>query len=396
MRRRAQTPWMLCCFAACGALAMAPCVSRAQTGPAPEAPAPQGRPGFESAAAAYASTYRVAENEAARRLDLQNAIVALEAQVKQTYPDRFAGLWIEHEPAFRVVVRLVGDIDEARAIVEPGSPLSGLVHLETAPRTLQILIDTQEALYRSLLAEGVELDAGVDVRGSKVELYVLGDAAAEQLRSRRGASLPEFVEIKSVQQLGTLDVDVMSGQAMVDSAGGYCTSGPTVRNAAGTRGVTTSAHCPNTLAYDGVWTTFQAERLGSGPYDVQWHTVPSRTVRNQANLGGSTPTSVTATVAQASQPLGSSVCKYGWATGFTCGTVFDKNYASQGQTGWVRVRNSGYDLSGNGDSGAAWMQGSNTVYGIHVGGADSVDPWDAFYMGIERVSVLGLSVLTAP
>ena len=110
--------------------------------------------------------------------------------------------------------------------------------------------------------------------------------------------------------------------------------------------------------------------------------------------GTATPLTVTATLAQAAQPLGSSFCKYGWTTGFTCGTIFDKNYGSQGQTGWVRVRNSGYDLSESGDSGAAWMQGDNTVYGIHVGGAESVDPWDAFYMGIDRVQILGLSVLT--
>ncbi|WP_339915182.1 S1 family peptidase [uncultured Brevundimonas sp.] len=376
-----------------GVLFPVPSMAQIQT-PPPDPPAPSGRPAFESAAAAYAHTYGVSESEAARRLSLQNAIADLEQEVKKTFPDRFAGLWIEHQPEFRVVVRLTGTIGTAANLVGLTSPVRNITQFEVAPRTLQLLIDTQEGLYRELLAEGVELDVGLDVKQAVVELYILGETQAEKVRQSRVGLLPDFVQIIAVHQLSTLDVDVRGGQAMVASTGGYCTSGPTVRNAAGVRGVTTNAHCPNTLDYDGVWTSFQAERQGNGAYDVQWHTVPGRTVRNQVNVGTATPLTVTATLAQAAQPLGSSVCKYGWTTGFTCGTIFDKNYGSQGQTGWVRVRNSGYDLSESGDSGAAWMQGDNTVYGIHVGGAESVDPWDAFYMGIDRVQILGLSVLT--
>jgi hypothetical protein len=59
-----------------------------------------------------------------------------------------------------------------------------------------------------------------------------------------------------------------------------------------------------------------------------------------------------------------------------------------------------YNLSSGNDSGGPWfaeaLQG--IAVGIHTGQPSSVDPasFDAFYMGIDYLSGIGVDVLTTP
>jgi len=70
-------------------------------------------------APAYAEAFGLSIEEATRRLDIQQQIHPLRTSLHAAVGDRWAGGWLEHEPAFRFVVRLTGeDTDEFEAMTE--------------------------------------------------------------------------------------------------------------------------------------------------------------------------------------------------------------------------------------------------------------------------------------
>ena len=63
-------------------------------------------------AKSYAADYGVGVNEAMRRLRLQSSLEDTLAKLESVTRNRFAGAWIEHEPTFRLVVRITGPTKE--------------------------------------------------------------------------------------------------------------------------------------------------------------------------------------------------------------------------------------------------------------------------------------------
>src|SRR3954464_10966565 len=60
-------------------------------------------------AAEYARRHHVDADEALRRLQAQEETVAATDRLRAAYAKRLAGIFIEHEPAYRIVVLLKGD-----------------------------------------------------------------------------------------------------------------------------------------------------------------------------------------------------------------------------------------------------------------------------------------------
>jgi len=166
-------------------------------------------------------------------------------------------------------------------------------------------------------------------------------------------------------------------------------SGFSVKNSSGTKGITTAGHCDNSLSYEGTNLPFQGSLLG-GSYDVQWHTAPGFTVRNLM-YDGTNNRYVYSTKHRDDQELNEFVCKYGKITGFTCGYIIDKSFDPGPDyiATFIRIHRDGVNLSEGGDSGGPWFSG-NTAYGIHTHGIGD----DAAYMAVNYISDLGVTVLT--
>lgn len=94
----------------------------------------------------YASTHKISLTEAEDRLSKVAYIAALERRISIESPDTFAGLFIEHKPTFRAVVRFVGDASSqlAKYTLDP------LFVPQKAPRPLELLIATQEHIAQQL------------------------------------------------------------------------------------------------------------------------------------------------------------------------------------------------------------------------------------------------------
>jgi hypothetical protein len=249
-----------------------------------------------------------------------------------------------------------------------------LKQLEAAQATTQFIIRNID----------IPTNSGINVVENRVELYVVERSRFDVAMQDTRIQLPPQVKVVTVSELGVQETDIYGG--LVLSA---CNSGFSVINLNGIKGITTAAHCPNLISYNGVNLTFRDEAYG-GPYDFQWHTAPGFYVRNWV-YDGSYNHYILWTKSRYNQAVGDWVCKHGVATGYTCGAIIDKNYypGSPMNSTLIRIHSNGVNLSEPGDSGCPWFLG-NTAYGSHVGGIGD----DAYYMAINYIDYLGLSVLT--
>jgi hypothetical protein len=378
MRHRFRTPALLAAaIALTGACDRLPSDAAVPAGPS-ESRAESVVDGIQQDAEFYATRYRVSLQEGARQLQLQEAVDALNARLTEEQAATFAGLTIEHSPEFHVVARFTRKGEETiRPYLSPA--LAEVVRVEPARFTLQQLERRLEASYHRVRASGIPAAGAVDVRANRAEVHVLRgrSAAARAVLAEGDAAVVE------VDQLPQEEVAMYGGLAL-----STCTSGFTVRNSAGTRGVSTSGHCGSSQTLLGVALTFLGESY-SGSYDIQWHNAAGHTYPNTIKVSSSTR-SITGTRSRGSQTVGSQVCKQGKTTGYTCGTISTTSYCASGACTWVRVAGNGTNLSEGGDSGGPWFSG-NTAYGSHTYGIGD----DSAYMPVDYFSGISVTIATS-
>lgn len=269
-------------------------------------------------AAMYATMFGVSEAEAERRLTLQAAAGDLEAKLYAADPNGFAGLWIEHMPAFSFVVAFAHSNGEAIVDAVVAGPVRpSVIVANSAQFSL--------ARLRGDLAKLAEYPnrpfaAGTDVQSNRVIVDVEAVYEFNSWLRASGHTLPQTVRVRTTQRLPRPTVEIYGG---IGLSGSGCTSGFAVRdNATGAMGVTTAAHCGNLNSYLGEDLPFQSENYG-GWYDVQWHAAPTFGVRNWVM---NPDYAIWSRTYWGSQVLGSFLCKYGQTTGYNCGTLYQKDY----------------------------------------------------------------------
>jgi hypothetical protein len=355
-----------------------------------------GNPGTGRDAQQYAADYGVTVGEAMRRLQLQARASRLEARLASQERGTFGGLYIEHRPRFRVVAKFTRDPDATLSRNAPEAELAAETEAVAAERTLVDLEQAQLAVYGAVTGLGVQAESGIDIPAGRIKLYVLDEAPIQRAVATGTLQIPAYVDIVRVPHMSRRQVDIVGGRSLTAGGSHSCTSGFSVRNSAGTRGILTAGHCSNTLAYNGSNLPFVAERFATGTkYDLQWHTAPGFTVVNQIYEGLASNRTITGIWPYASQTVGSFVCKYGHMTGYGCGDIVDRNYILDGSGGFIRIHNANnQNLTNYGDSGGPWFLVAE-AYGIHIA-EPPANTNDAIYMPIDYISVIGISVLTAP
>lgn len=162
-------------------------------------------------AAMYAEEQDVALEEAVRRLQLMQSMGDLQPRLQELYPATFAGLWIEHEPEFRMVVQFTEEPgDPFEGLVE-GEPYADLIEVQLTSRTQEALRTDLQSAMDELQALGIQVSGGVDLQKNRAELYVVGPAAPfEALLAEEGVDLPESVVV--VGQEGVEAPETYRGQ----------------------------------------------------------------------------------------------------------------------------------------------------------------------------------------
>ena len=352
---------------------------------------------FGMDAAMYASDYEVTLQEAKRRLGLQDSAGALQAELLANESSTFGGLWIQHEPDFKIVVRFTQDGESTVRPYVTGGPLSSLVEVRTADATLNDLKTAQADAMTLARGFGIRVESQTEVKENRVKLFVVDKAGLDSSLATSSVQLPSKVDVVTVSQLSRSTTDLYGGLTLTSPDDIGCTSGFSVKHSDGRRGIATAGHCKNDRQFNGTDLDFVSSLLG-GEHDVQWHEAPGFTLRNLV-YDGSGNRYVYGTESVNDQTVGEYVCKYGITTGFDCGDIVAIDFQPTDQTDcsipcsfsatFIRVHKDGVDLADAGDSGGPWFRG-NTAYGI----MRSEFGDDAIYMPIDYISDLDVSVLT--
>lgn len=210
----------------------------------------------------YAERFGVNLDEAVRRLQIQSKVGVLEAALARDEQASFAGLWLEHEPTFRVVMSFT-DSAAAQRLLPELDALKGEIEVRTARWPLAELEKDQAAAIALAHRLGYVVDADINVRQNRVEIYVVEDREPSGLRNAQ-REFPASVVLIGVDRLAQPN-QLDGGESL-----STCTGGFTVRTASGDMGISTAAHCGNTQSAQGQTLNFRSEDQ-QGNQDVQWH-----------------------------------------------------------------------------------------------------------------------------
>ncbi|KYZ86117.1 hypothetical protein [Alloalcanivorax xenomutans] len=390
------------------------------TGLANELTSEEFEKGLKAEAAQFSKIYSINEDEALHRLKWQAAAGDVVARLRDQYQNRLAGLYIEHAPTERIVVRLKGNERVASRAFNVSDEQVAVEFVVGAPHTqaeLQQAIatnpDTLKATFPGL--QGTHTDP----RTGEVVLTVLGgDKESRQMRSKAESASQDLgvpVRVRTIPV--PLERQAVRGSGSLDMG---CTTAFVVKRTTGTTtGVTTAAHCgPGNANYTGVdgasaALTYQA-RSFTARNDEQWYTSTATEEPKFYANSTTTPRTLTGRRTQASTAVGNNFCHYGSTTGYSCGDVDATDFQPTSYTcgpasnpvpcdaTWISMvpPSSGTGLAcAGGDSGGPWFV-STVATGIHSAGASTGtgigDCLLAVYQSTDRLSSLGLQLLYGP
>jgi hypothetical protein len=336
-------------------------------------------------AGSYAARYKVSLDEAVRRLRLQLAVGDLDAALARDERESFAGLWIEHEPAFRVVIAFAHGSAAPKSLAawREGAG-DGEVQVRSVRWSLAELEKHQLAARELAKAAQVRVDADINVPENRVEIYALEDGRARLAGA--GLAFPASVRVIGVGGL-MRDFQLDGGAALTT-----CTGGFTVRTPDGEMGILTAGHCPDEQSAQGHPLPFRRDEVHDS-YDVQWHSACGILDVSDNFNSGLGLRDCSGTVHRNNQAIGQYLCKWGMVTQRTCGTIESKSFAPPFFSAtFVRVEPDSGRGADFGDSGGPWFV-ETRAFGITKGGFDTDN--DTIYMPINFISVLGVSVLTS-
>ena len=144
-------------------------------------------------AEAYAEAHDVPLDEAIWRLRTQDPVGELQAVLQEKEADVFGGLWIEHEPVYKVVVLVTRGQRRIERRYIRGGPLANVAEVREVYWTLKALTAAQVELMQILEEVDSRAQTGVDVRGNCVALYSADPGTLLTEVDTAGLVLPEPV-----------------------------------------------------------------------------------------------------------------------------------------------------------------------------------------------------------
>lgn len=304
-----------------------------------------------------AESFGITPEAAAARLNVEENTPDIVERIRKQYADRLAGIYIEHEPTHRLVVRLTGS-----GLVQPefyqfdnghaGSDQLVVDYQVGAEHTFADLQKRFEGGFAGLKSRLPALQGGyVDERTGQIVLEVVTDkkTAASLAVSQRQLADNLFGASTRIVPMGRITNQVVikgSGDMAFTQAtlgGGVnltCTGAFTVydNSTPAKYGLLTAGHCQAssgsynyTEAGGGSTTatlTHVARRFDADT-DVGWATIStsSADVASTFYTGSVTGWKTPGTpLSRAGTTVGDSMCHYGTASGRSCGTVASTAY----------------------------------------------------------------------
>ena len=129
----------------------------------------------------YSQRYQVSPPEAQRRLTLARQAGLLGQRLERERPGTFAGLYVEHQPEFRVIAQFTSN---ARA--ELAAYTDNPIYIaRSAPRSIALLLAVNRDIAEQLQQAGLEFESALDIKSSEVNVYVRDPELALQRLPQR-------------------------------------------------------------------------------------------------------------------------------------------------------------------------------------------------------------------
>jgi hypothetical protein len=341
----------------------------------------------------YARIEGISLDTAMARLHAQQETVALTDSLRTEFADRLAGISIEHQPSYRIVVLLTGPAPVAQRTIMAGGLVVPITFRTGAAATREQVIAAirlHQAAIRARLK--VPPGMGFDPRSGELVIVVHAYDLAATNAAKFDAEFEALTGVPvQIRPQGREQRNLIAGGTRVDGPldrGGRdsCTTGFVVSDGAQT-GVITAAHCPDQLSYrdaggEEIALTFIGQ-WGDGYQDVQINSSgqaqrpifyadarkrAARELRSWRN--------------RSSTRAGDVVCHRGESSGYSCSEIELTDYAPPGDLcngpcapAWVTV---GGPACKGGDSGGPVFNGS-IAFGILKGASYAASGRCDFY-----------------
>lgn len=298
---------------------------------------------------------------------------ALMGRAADVLGDHYGGSWIERDEAGQVrAVIAATSANAQRAAADALDVDSGPVRAElrVVRYSLNELDSAVESLNRAAenpLAKdlGDIHSWGIDLPNNRIVVVTAPDASDHALNFVAGSRL----------DLDMLEFEVSEHHpsTLANIVGGFrynsCSIGFAVRRG-NTPGFVTAGHCGTVgtpVRINGV-TVGSYQRSNFPGADAAWANV--RQSDNLFNLvwmySGNSTYAVTGS---SDAPLGATVCRSGFRTGWRCGALTRNNVSVNYGSGTVSGLRESNACAGQGDSGGSWVAGGNLAQGVTSGGA---------------------------
>ncbi|MBB3342744.1 hypothetical protein [Luteimonas sp. RC10] len=369
--------------------------------------------------AGVADALGISEDAARRQLNVQPFADAIAERVRQRHANRLAGVYIEHAPSGRLVVRLTGHDAVRPEFHQFGADPLEVAYEVGADHTLADLQRRFDTGFPTLGQRMQGLQGGyVDERTGQIVIErVRGEKAMRQADVQRLAAAHFGVPVRVVEPDAPNEQQAVFGGGLLDYVRSgityICTGGFVVGNTASQYGTLTAGHCQPTsgtysyLGHDGASHSLtHVARAYNSTSDIGWaRPVPAASVGPWVWTGAAYA-QVTGRRTQAATTVGNVICRYGRTGGYGCATVFSKAYSPGSICGpavpgtaacsatFVGL-NSSAGLCQGGDSGGPWfiaVAGGVVAAGVHSAGNPSAGL--CVYTSTDYAySALGLSLV---
>ncbi|MFN3726540.1 MAG: hypothetical protein ACK4SZ_09560 [Allosphingosinicella sp.] len=333
---------------------------------------------------AYANLFGVAPDEALRRLRAQELSVAPLDRLLRRHRDRIAGVSVQHDSDYRIVVRLTGERPVRDSLLRIGGIDVSVRFITGAAATREQVVAAMRR-HREAIVAATPGNEGMGFDPRTGELVVLGNPARfpPELVAETDARLEALTGVPVRLGLAageSRDADASGGARVegINPASGrrtWCTAGFAVTDGART-GLTTAAHCADDLSLlqpDG-----RSQKLtfvggwGAGSQDVQVHVSDAPlSPLFYADADKQVARPFTGARRRETLRAGDIACHRGETSGYGCAEIQLTDYAPPGamcggpcEPTWITVKG---PRCGAGDSGGPIFVGTIAL-GLNKGG----------------------------
>lgn len=344
----------------------------------------------------------ISASEAAERIELQEQVSTTAARLAGEYPEDFGGVWIEHEPVYRIVVAFK-DADQRKSVRETiPAAQRRYVQIRNVRQSVAEREATADRIIAAIGQLGIPYVSYYEHRTDDTVIEVGSDASVGRVRQALPNDLQSSVKIirgsipRAAQATGSVSGDyVYPGFWWSQTSGGpySCSFSFAAKDSQNREGILTAGHCPktdahmyranpsphwlslalSTIDYYGYGTKFDYRFYRTAPMSTGawlWFDNSSTKIKGKeadgtslashssANVISGYPADgywkVVGTYGYYDQKVGDVLCKSGHSSGLTCGKVTHGYYTYNNAKGWIETGQSSqryYAFAG--DSGGA-------------------------------------------